>query len=122
MPKLDDLTGRRFGSWTVLSRSFNRDKITKWLCRCDCGTERAVYSINLKRGLSRSCGCATGPLWERFGNRKLTDDQVRSIRKDPRRQTHIAREYGVAQSAISFIKSRRNWRSLPDESPMDERL
>ena len=28
-----------------------------WSCRCDCGTERDVTSLSLKRGVSRSCGC-----------------------------------------------------------------
>lgn len=36
---------------------------------------------------------------------KLTDDQVRAIRADPRSQGVIAAEYGVNQSTISYIKS-----------------
>lgn len=28
------------------------------LCRCDCGNVRAYYTANLRRGASKSCGCA----------------------------------------------------------------
>jgi len=49
-----DITGRRFGRWMALERIAG----SKWMCRCDCGTERAVLSANLRNGLSTSCGCA----------------------------------------------------------------
>jgi hypothetical protein len=49
-----DLTGVRFGRWLVLRRG---ERHRSWRCRCECGTERDVWSISLKRGDSRSCGC-----------------------------------------------------------------
>jgi hypothetical protein len=54
-----DLTGQRFGRWLVLERAPNRGAKVQWLCRCECGTERAVYSRHLRGGASRSCGCLT---------------------------------------------------------------
>lgn len=53
MPKTIDLTGQRFERWTVLSRVPG----SKWLCRCDCGTEKIVQQSTLKSGRSKSCGC-----------------------------------------------------------------
>lgn len=60
--KLIDLTGRRFGSWTVLGRvdgnyvhDFGSHSIPRWLCRCDCGTEAVVLGNNLKSGASTGC-------------------------------------------------------------------
>ena len=38
MPKLIDLTGQKFGRWTVLERAFNGKREVYWLCQCDCGT------------------------------------------------------------------------------------
>lgn len=29
----------------------------RWLCRCDCGTVRTFDKSNVKRGISKSCGC-----------------------------------------------------------------
>lgn len=55
---LEDLAGRRFGCLTVLEKTSSKNKHTMWLCRCDCGTEKAVNADNLVRGLTRSCGCA----------------------------------------------------------------
>jgi len=48
-----DLTGRRFGRWTVLSRKDSE----YWNCRCDCGTIRLVCGNSMRRGVSVSCGC-----------------------------------------------------------------
>lgn len=57
MIKFNDLTGQRFGRWTVIQRAENKGKHTMWKCRCDCGTERDVSSYCLTHGVSRSCGC-----------------------------------------------------------------
>jgi hypothetical protein len=54
MPKTIDLTGQQFGSWTALSYAGSY----RWLCRCECGTEREVQSKSLKNGRSTSCGCS----------------------------------------------------------------
>ena len=29
----------------------------KWLCKCDCGNESIHLGSNMKRGISKSCGC-----------------------------------------------------------------
>lgn len=54
-----DLTGKRFGRWTVLRagalRGSATDRTLMWLCRCDCGIEREVNGNNLRRGASTSC-------------------------------------------------------------------
>ena len=57
-----DMTGQRFGRWTVLGMttrtSTDGHKRTACLCRCDCGTERVVYAQSLRSGQSRGCGGA----------------------------------------------------------------
>ncbi len=58
MPKRTDLTGQKFGRWTVVRfHSVAKGRKLLWLCRCECGKEKAVYSWGLTRGLSTSCGC-----------------------------------------------------------------
>lgn len=53
-----DLTGQKFGRWLVLKQVKNeKSRDAKFLCRCDCGTEREVLGKNLKNGRSKSCGC-----------------------------------------------------------------
>ena len=59
---LIDLTGKRFGRLTVLSRSTNRvhpngKQDVAYLCQCDCGAKVDVTSANLRNGHTQSCGC-----------------------------------------------------------------
>lgn len=60
--EVEDLTGKKFGRWTVLGRAEDRyDKngyvIKYWNCICDCGIEKEVLEKSLKHGHSKSCGC-----------------------------------------------------------------
>lgn len=58
MGKFIDLTGQRFGKWTVVKRlENNKNNKAMWLCRCDCGTEKAVLGESLKSRKSQNCGC-----------------------------------------------------------------
>lgn len=55
-----DLTGKKFGEWTVLSKDKRFIGVsggTRWQCKCDCGAERSVRSYYLRTGRSKSCGC-----------------------------------------------------------------
>lgn len=58
MPKLIDLSERRFGRLVVLSEH-GRDKYNKplWNCLCDCGEERIILGNSLSRDKTKSCGC-----------------------------------------------------------------
>lgn len=54
-----DLMGQRFGRWVVVGTAARKGASwTRWLCRCDCGTERDVLAGSLRNGKSTSCGCA----------------------------------------------------------------
>lgn len=50
-----DYTGLRFGKLTVIGKSATNK--SKQLCRCDCGAKTEVFTSNLTRGHTRSCGC-----------------------------------------------------------------
>ena len=51
-----DLTGHRFGRWTVIKRVHHgKCNTAYWLCRCDCGSEWRVQGGALKGGHSRKC-------------------------------------------------------------------
>ena len=57
-----DLTGKRFGRWTVIKRGPDHItsggyKFTTWHCKCDCGNENDVIASRLLAGRSISCGC-----------------------------------------------------------------
>ena len=60
-----DLTGKRFGRYTVISRAESqtyRDckrvrTRTMWNCKCDCGNVKVVSADALRGGHVVSCGC-----------------------------------------------------------------
>lgn len=63
--QVDDLTGKKFGYWTVIEQDLSDSTTSKrgarWVCRCDCGSIRSVLGYALRFGRSTSCGCKNGP-------------------------------------------------------------
>lgn len=59
MPAFIDLTGQRFGRWTVCEMTGKRNGKIIWLCKCDCGNTKIVQGSSITNGASRSCGCLT---------------------------------------------------------------
>lgn len=59
MPKLIDLTGRKFTRLTVICRygKHYEGRNIVWKCRCDCGKLKFALGHNLRRGSTTSCGC-----------------------------------------------------------------
>ena len=63
MPKPLDLLAQKFGRLVVLERAQNvlrgatKRPRSAWRCQCDCGTIAVVEGSNLKRGITKSCGC-----------------------------------------------------------------
>ncbi len=58
--KVKDITGKRYGRLMVLGFSHGeKNKPKYWLCRCDCGAEKAVaYSTLTNKMIPEpSCGC-----------------------------------------------------------------
>ena len=50
-----DLSGVRFGRLVAITIAPRR--LSAWHCRCDCGGERVVLTVNLRCGRTVSCGC-----------------------------------------------------------------
>lgn len=58
MALVAEMIGRKFGRWSVISRSDVRTpEDTKWNCLCECGQLGAVAGKSLRVGNSQSCGC-----------------------------------------------------------------
>lgn len=58
MPRVKNLTGRKFGRLTVIKEEGRaKDRHVLWFCKCDCGNTCLVPSNVLKKGDTRSCGC-----------------------------------------------------------------
>lgn len=54
--KFQDLSEKRFHKWTVLHRAENSiGGRTRWLCQCDCGQQKVVFSCSLTLNKSKQC-------------------------------------------------------------------
>jgi len=71
MKTVTDITGKRFGRWTVLKQVPNVKNKVMWSCQCDCGTVKDVRGETLKFGISKSCGCYGLELAKKMGERNF---------------------------------------------------
>lgn len=100
MGRLIDLTGKKFGRWTVIKRGEDRYDnrgytMITWDCICDCNTERNVLGSSLRKGVSKSCGCLHKEVVsETLGKRDM-------VGKEFGRWT-VLEEYGVLRDTISW--------------------
>jgi hypothetical protein len=53
--RFEDLTGKRFGKLTTVTRLEGAP--IPYVCKCDCGAETTVRANHLRSGATRSCGC-----------------------------------------------------------------
>jgi hypothetical protein len=79
----------------------------KVACACGCGEMIAsVDRYGRPRKYAHYHGAPKGSMRH---NALLTEDDVRSIRKDNRKQHEIAAQYGISRTNVSLIKSRKKW-------------
>ena len=59
-----DISGQKIGRWTILEQLPERSRSghSRFLCRCDCGTEKTVLGYKIRLGSSTSCGCISREL------------------------------------------------------------
>lgn len=58
-PTLIDLTDKTFDKLKVIRRDESaKDGKTRWICQCECGNIVSVLSDSLRKGKTKSCGCA----------------------------------------------------------------
>lgn len=56
-----DLTGQKFGLLTVIQQTKKpenyKTKGVYWICKCDCGNIKTIFTRRLIDGKAKSCGC-----------------------------------------------------------------
>ena len=90
MGKFIDLTGKKYGRLTVLSRASNyvdknNRQFVRWNCLCDCGNSAVVKGDALRSGNTSSCGC-------------YSRDVIATNNKKYKKQTNrydLSNEFGV---------------------------
>jgi len=73
---LIDMSGRVFGSWTVIERAPNRNGKTFWRCQCVCGAKKEVRAAKLRSGHTRSCGCVKARFRHTHGKSRTPEYKI----------------------------------------------
>lgn len=73
-----DLSGKRFGRWTVLGMAELSITGSLWTCRCDCGTVRirSASTLGRKSHATQSCGCIRRETMTRHGMSRIPEYSV----------------------------------------------
>jgi hypothetical protein len=130
MGGITDLSGRKFGRWTVIcyAGKAKHSRNMLWLCECTCGATGRVDGSNLKAGRSRSCvKCAvrrdpkphTGSPKERAYRRWVAMRQRCYNPRNKQFQDYGGRGIGVAEewrrdfsSFFQYIQTLDGWDRL----------
>lgn len=105
MKAKQSLINRRFYKLTVISPAEPIGYNKRWLCRCDCGTEKIVYQNALCQGRTKSCGCylkeqtskRMSKGWSNIFTKELLEKEHVENKKSLR---EIAREKGCTVSCV----------------------
>lgn len=103
-----DLTGKRFGKLVVIKAAPSSPKgQSKWICRCDCGKESNVFTLNLVRKATRSCGCQQGAGRRKHGHyNSITYKTWEAIIQ----RCHNSRNPGYRWYGARGVKVCKRWR------------
>ena len=75
MGELIDITGMKFGKFTIIKQvptpAKYKNKGANWLCKCVCGNKKIMRGSEIKFGNTKSCGCSTSELMRQ--SRRLED-------------------------------------------------
>ena len=105
MGNFEDLTGRKFGRWTVLKRAPNRGTRTAWTCQCQCGVIKDVLSCHLKSGRSQSCGCLHNELLKQQRTKNLIGKRFGMLTVIAQDNTPSCRTRWICKCDCGNIKS-----------------
>ena len=92
---IKDETGARYGRLIVLSGA-RSDKFgnASWMCMCDCGGTKTAVGMNLRKGLTQSCGC----LQREKSSKVLRDMNFKhGLSRTRQYKTHYATKHMVAK-------------------------
>jgi hypothetical protein len=107
--KVQDLSGQRFFSWTVVKRvSATETEMGKWICRCVCGNEANLKTSELKNGKRKGCeGCFhKSQIKNDSAFRRLLDNYRRNAHKRNLEWALTDEEFRILTSSPCFYTGR----------------
>lgn len=109
-----DLTGQRFGRLVVIERIKNDEKgYVQWLCQCDCGNKIKVFSNNLRKGNTKSCGCLRkDKAKEIFTKHKKCNSRLYVVWRDMKRRCTNPHSKDFINYGARGIKVCKDWENF----------
>ena len=109
-----DLTGKKFGEWTVLKQSDKKDKHgIFWTCQCSCGLIKDICGTDLRQGKTTKCKNhksnlqKNNPIDIKYKTYTRTNNHQGKIKNE------IGNKYGlltvIQQDSINPINRYVNW-------------
>jgi len=115
MPKglFQDLTGMKFGRWTVLGDKKSINKRTFWLCQCECESKtiRNVRQDSLIREETFSCGC-----WQKEVVSEIGKIYGKNNKKENNYIINGNIVSGFTDNGVEFIFDKKNFEKVKPHS------
>ncbi|PSL41690.1 hypothetical protein B0H94_1183 [Salsuginibacillus halophilus] len=106
-----DLTGRKFGSLSVVELAQpdeNNDR--KWICKCDCGNITHVYGYSLNHGHYKSCGCQHAAKRDAGLKQHINADTTFGTRKSAL-TSKLHKKNKSGHKGVRWVEARRKWQA-----------
>jgi hypothetical protein len=96
-----------------LGRPVHKHLLTRHLCGVnECCSPDHLEEGTQKQNMADKLIHGTHICGEKIWNAKLTGNDIRAIRQDPRSNREIAKSYGVDRTTVSAIKRRIDWKHI----------
>lgn len=112
MSNRKDLTGNVYGELTVLEYSHNDpdSHSPMWLCRCSCGTEKAIHGYALEHEHYKSCGCKRDTNRDNGLDKHIKRDSINGTRVSAlKAKLHKGNKSG--HKGVTWMESRKRWKA-----------
>lgn len=77
-----NMIGKRFGKLLVLEvAGQDSDLSFNYLCQCDCGNTKIINGVNLRKGITTSCGCINYSIGEQYIKNILKNNNINFIQE-----------------------------------------
>lgn len=90
-----DISGQRFGKLVALTYAGYSKGSSRWICQCDCGSQKPIAGTPLRRGRIRSCGCDT---------RRLISEAI--VKHGDARGGRVSREHAIWRGIVTRCTNR----------------
>lgn len=112
--KIIDLTGQKFGEWTVLNKSNKKDKHgIFWTCQCSCGLIKDICGSDLRQGKTTKCKNHKSNLQNNNPVDIKYKSYIRTNNHSGKIKDEIGNKYGlltvIKQESIDPVNRTVNW-------------